>query len=358
VIRLTSARIRSRRLPDTDDGAKTASEIRRSEPPPVRSIWSIGYIKRKLQERRTQKERETSADKAVRTTARATFWMAWFTFALTILSALTLREIHTGSADTHDLAVAAKKQADNTHDLAVAAKKQADNTHDLAVAAGVQADRTKDLADRMKDQANQTKIIAEQAVVQANAAKGANQIASDTLVASDRPWVIAEINLAGPLTFYPNGASITIHWRLTNVGHSPAMNACSRPEPYIPLNPELDPQEERVKLCESTEKVSPRVGQSIFPGHDVADTISMFVSNEQIRHGFRGPQSQVFMPVVIFCIAYQSSLDTKTWFHRGMIYLLTRVDANGQPFAIENGRNVPMDQLRLTIAPWRGVSAN
>ena len=86
-------------------------------------------------------------------------------------------EMHIGSADTHDLAVAAKTQADRMKDFADRMKDQ--------------ADRTKDLADRMKDQADQTKILAEEAKVQAteatiaaNAAQESAQTAKDTLIAS------------------------------------------------------------------------------------------------------------------------------------------------------------------------------
>lgn len=47
----------------------------------------------------------------------------------------------------------------------------ATDTHDLAVAAGKQADRMKDFADRMKEQADRTKELAEQATIQAKAAQ-------------------------------------------------------------------------------------------------------------------------------------------------------------------------------------------
>lgn len=55
------------------------------------------------------------------------------------------------------------------------------DTHELAVSAGKQADRTKELADRMKDQADQTKIVADQAKVQAGASKLLAQNSVDTL---------------------------------------------------------------------------------------------------------------------------------------------------------------------------------
>jgi hypothetical protein len=56
-------------------------------------------------------------------------------------------EMHAGGVDTHDLAVAAGKQADRTKEIVDQMKLQAGATHDLAVAAGKQADASKALAD-------------------------------------------------------------------------------------------------------------------------------------------------------------------------------------------------------------------
>lgn len=71
----------------------------------------IGHVKRKMDERKARKRKETPADKAARITARATVWMAAFTFVLAIVSSWTLWEIHTGSADTQKLAEAAFHQS-------------------------------------------------------------------------------------------------------------------------------------------------------------------------------------------------------------------------------------------------------
>jgi hypothetical protein len=49
-------------------------------------------------------------------------------------------EMHTGSIDTHDLAVAAKAQADADKTMVDEMKKSETDTHDLAIAASKQAD--------------------------------------------------------------------------------------------------------------------------------------------------------------------------------------------------------------------------
>jgi hypothetical protein len=98
---------------------------------------------------------------------------------------LQWREMHTGGADTHSLAIAAKNQATWTQNLATNMQTQ--------------ADRTKDLADRMKDQADRTKTIADQAVIQAQAAQvtagaakrsaDAARSAAEEAELSQRPWI-------------------------------------------------------------------------------------------------------------------------------------------------------------------------
>src|ERR1039457_2510027 len=57
-------------------------------------------------------------------------------------------EMHNSSVDTHDLAIAAKGQADATKGIVEEMKKSGNDTHELAVQAKNQADRTKDVADR------------------------------------------------------------------------------------------------------------------------------------------------------------------------------------------------------------------
>jgi hypothetical protein len=63
------------------------------------------------------------------------------------------------------------------------------DTHELAVAASKQADRMKDFADRMQDQADRTKTIAEQAVVQAAAATTASNTAVSALKQSAKSFL-------------------------------------------------------------------------------------------------------------------------------------------------------------------------
>jgi hypothetical protein len=84
--------------------------------------WWVRFVSKiegKLQQRKTKKAQETPVDRAARITANATVWMAAFTAVLVLVGIGTLcilknqlHEMHTGGLDTHDLAVAAGKQAD------------------------------------------------------------------------------------------------------------------------------------------------------------------------------------------------------------------------------------------------------
>jgi hypothetical protein len=100
--------------PDSSNGASESEQTNFPVKKPS-SAWGqrlIGYVKRKMDERRAHKQNETPADKAAKVTAWATALMALFTFVLAIVSWSTLREIHTGSADTRRLATAAQVSAD------------------------------------------------------------------------------------------------------------------------------------------------------------------------------------------------------------------------------------------------------
>lgn len=120
-------------------------------------------------------------------------------------------EMHTASADTHNLAVAARNQATWTQNLATQMQAQADRTKDLA-------DRMKDQADRTKDLADRTEIIADEAVVQAKAAKSTAQTADETLTLSERAYLI----LGSPTDEFHYSR---IFVPIINTGHIPSGHA-------------------------------------------------------------------------------------------------------------------------------------
>jgi hypothetical protein len=131
---------------------------------------------------------------------RAELWMIGLTAAIAFsgfcavgVGIMQWREIHAGSTDTHD----------------------------LAVAAGKQADRMKDFADRLKDQADQTKTIADQAIIQANAAKDSVDTTKRQMRLDQRAWLgIVLFDIMPP---DPSGI-IRMRIEIVNTGKTPAIS--------------------------------------------------------------------------------------------------------------------------------------
>lgn len=202
----------------------------------------VGYVKSQMDKRRSKTEQETPADKAARLTAKATVWMAFFTLVIVIVNLGTLwvlnkqlGEMHDGGIDTHNLAVAAGKQATWTQNLATNMQTQADRTEELA-------DRMKDLADRTKTLAAESIIQAKAAQVSADAAQNAADTAKAAVVIGNRPWIKVTPQIVSPLTFgvLRNGgpmAMMTVKNHFENVGQSVALNIVFW-EDVIPVDPD------------------------------------------------------------------------------------------------------------------------
>jgi len=114
-------------------------------------IWLVDKVVGKLQEQKSKKQSEPAADKAARRTAIATIWVALFTAVLAVVSYFQWKELRSSGDQTNRLICLYQqqlgqitKQANDTHDLAVAAGKQADQA--LLQAAG-----TRSLARTSKD---------------------------------------------------------------------------------------------------------------------------------------------------------------------------------------------------------------
>jgi hypothetical protein len=181
----------------------------------VRWRGRFGKVKRYFQEQHAKRAGEQPERKAARNTTRATIVIALFTVALAVVGWLQYQEVQDSNTSIdrmnriyRDQAAQLGRQAGETHDLAIAAGKQADASKAIS-------DRTKDVADRMKDQADQTRIIANQAVIQANAAKSAADTAKDALHVSERAY----LTLGSPTNDFQNGR---IEIPILNGGHLPS----------------------------------------------------------------------------------------------------------------------------------------
>jgi hypothetical protein len=122
--------------------------------------------------------------------------------------ALQWLEMRSGSVDTHDLAVAAKAQAE-------AAKSQADNTKVVAESAKSQAANTEKLATAASNQAKA-------AIEAAATAKSAMNLSVQSFHVSERPYITIE-NMRFEPAFDPKASSVHIKLELHNAGRTPAL---------------------------------------------------------------------------------------------------------------------------------------
>jgi len=240
------------------------------------------------------------------------------------------------------------------------------DTHDLAVAAGKQADRTKDLADRMKEQADQAKIIARQVIVQAEAARNAAKTAADQLVLGERPWVKIKHRIVTPLTFDIGGrtsgipvALMTIEDTIENVGQTVAINVLSW-EDVIPVDRDHSIRTARARqkeYCDANRHPDPRglSGSTLFP-HDPSIQQSIVgpqmpkVAEATIRNepGLNGKVAFV----LVGCVFYRSSFEPRSMstHQTRFIYWLGVPYSEGgfQPYVIPSG---VAGELRLITMP-------
>ncbi|HKW65460.1 MAG TPA: hypothetical protein VJN89_23115 [Candidatus Acidoferrum sp.] len=174
-----------------------------------------------------------------------------------------LAEMKSGSGDTHELAVAAGKQAD-------AAKTQSENTIKLAVAAKKQADAAADQVKKLQAGVQETSRLA-------SAAQDANGISKQAMENQTRPWIGIEGD--PQLTSFritPAGIlRMTFDFVVRNYGQSPAILAGT---PHFILSDLVKPEPRmwvvngKQDVCDYGEPLpggprgAPRFPQPVFQG--------------------------------------------------------------------------------------------
>jgi hypothetical protein len=177
-----------------------------NQPGNDRRFGFIVHIKRKLHEHKTKKENEDPVDRAARLTAKATVWIACFTVVMALVGVGTLYEIIEGGTDTHDLAVAAGKQADKMSDMFTA------------------ADEIRGSAQRMVQQERRIADAAQSAIQASNRQSLANL---QSLRNDQRAWVsaipstLSGASLVGGIPAAGQLFGVRINFR--NSGKTPAM---------------------------------------------------------------------------------------------------------------------------------------
>lgn len=157
-------------------------------------------------------EREMSAFE--RSTIRLARLAVFISIVAAVFMCAQWWEMHTSGADTHDLAVAAGKQAEASKTLAEQAKAQTTKMSEAL-------ERTDRLITQATEQAKATNDLAIQARRSANTAQESLTFARQSVQLEQRPWIVpAIVQLSNePDTDKKIGARVTI----VNSGRTPAL---------------------------------------------------------------------------------------------------------------------------------------
>ena len=137
------------------------------------------------------------------------------------------------------------------------------------------------------------------------AASDANRLNRDNFLATERPWIAADIEVGGPLRYDVNGANITLRFQLKNVGHSPATHLWIRPQGLaLPFGIDnFDPRaiQQKIYTEMKTRPLSPW-GITLFPGDTIVENMTMSIGAEELK---RSTQIVDFIePTIVGTIDY------------------------------------------------------
>jgi len=256
-----------------------------------------------------------------------------------------LTEMRNGGVDTHNLAVAAGKQARASKALAEQAKAQTEKMRQALATAATQATATRDLATQAKRQAN---------------------TASDAIKASRRPWIMVDVSIDSG-EFSEEGLRLTIKFSFTNKGADPALYVIPdfdivSEEAEEKSHPNFSPigfvKRSLEKLCGEFKDRQNRggpnnggftvfpdqprsisIGEAMPPNKVAAANVWAWMSDPS-KNPNHMPVPHVISPIVLGCVDYEFGSpreDHQTWF----AYQLP-------PLTVTNG---PIAQGLLVLTP-------
>jgi hypothetical protein len=202
------------------------------------------------------------------------------------------------------------------------------------------------------------KQAADAATNAAGAAEGANNIARQQLELSTRPWVMAEMVSAGPLTFDNAGARVNFVIRATNVGHSPAINVNIHYRVINSQSPNV--VQAQHELCPDSGQAFPKGffwGPTLFPGKDFAQPIMVTVEKSELGKKFQSFPEGTLLLHVVGCLDYliaSSEEHHQTFFS----YDLWGSAIEGNSTPLMNGTNTPIERMRFVNGGPIGGGAN
>jgi hypothetical protein len=250
-------------------------------------------------------------------------------------------EMHTGSVDTHNLAVAAGKQADRMKDFSDRMKEQSDRTKDLAARMQDQAASTKDLAAAAKDQAE---IVRRQFA------------SSQQVIESQRANIgVSVFSVDHPITFGGNkNMSFAFTLALANNGAFVANDVRVRYKLYFSQFGQAiftEPRRQQRTLCKAfpTQDAPDAIGNmapklSIYPGRAAPEQINGgwgFVDQDVVPRPNDAQHPIGLIPIVVGCIDYLSGTMPR-WHQTGFIF-----EIRGKNRPIVPGIDVSIDSLTI-----------
>ena len=194
----------------------------------------------------------------------------------------------------------------------------------------------------------------------AEAAKSSADTAASQLELAERPWVDADIALAGPLTFDTN-ANIPVIFSVRNTGNSPALSTNITPTPFVGAGNAASATNNQAKLCQDAMQVvlkNPWIGNALFPKvqpfiqpMNIAIPVEYFTKNNALSEfpDSKFPSSAVLAISIVVCIAYRPSFDDTTAYYTSYIVDLRKTEKGKPMFTI--GENLNRNQLMLQFSP-------
>jgi len=182
----------------------------------------------------------------------------------------------------------------------------------------------------------------------------ATEVASKALIASNRAWVKPEIGLGSPLIIYPDdnetGASVSVSFRLKNIGNAPAIEIGLHA--WLLTHASGEPTIVQLRgLCDEVKKKPRNTGLTLFPDEQFpADlglggySIGVTMGREDI---IRSREiSEINMPLfIVGCVDYAFPADPTAHHQTRFAYAL---HANGGAEVAPRESMYRSDSLRLT----------
>jgi hypothetical protein len=236
-----------------------------------------------------------------------TFVIAVSTFFYTIFAGWTLHEIHSGSADTHNLAVAAANQASHTEEIAQAAQDQVDAANEISDAADSFSETAEVAVEEFRRAAGDSAAASKQSA--ANAERTIKN-AQQSFREEQRAWV--GIAGQGVSQFEPK-KPIILFADFGNSGRTPARNVMTRTASMLidARSPILGPNTEHIRMLrqstpQSGPAIAPQARYSLTIGRDNPpdDTEGMKRARENIFANFDQIKSKALILYVFGEISY------------------------------------------------------